>query len=74
MKYTEDLNDLRKSIYIGQKAQVRKSDAMWEKDKKKITVVVCEIHEHFIVCQFPGGTLEDFTYSQILTGDGIWLV
>lgn len=74
MMYLEDIDDLRRKIYIGQKVKVRKSDVLWERNKNKITGTVCEKYKKFIVCKFQGGILESFTYQQILTGDGIWLV
>lgn len=74
MMYLEDIDRLRNEIFIGQKVKMRKSDALWESGKKKITGIVCEKQPYFIVCRFAGGVLESFTYAQILTGDGIWLV
>lgn len=74
MLYKTDIENLKQRIYIGQKVEVQSSDVLWTDKKKKLIGIVTEKYDAFITCRFASGILEDFTYSQILTGDGVKLL
>ena len=70
----DEIREFKDNLCIGQILNVKKSNAMWDKTKRKKKVVVVEKYKFHVVCRYlTSGIYESFTYVQMILGEGPWL-